>query len=680
MSPLFFIGIVKQARLNHLLTTTNHNEPADQQVTAARALIREGDFQGAYRLLSSAKDAPSSKLSPTPDTLYLLAVCLRKLKRHSEALDQLDVLLELEPDNGHAHQEQAYNWLESQQTSKAVRAFEKAVALNPALHGAWRALSQIPSYSNKEEAIRQLVWFESLPPELVSVTSFIHQKKLLKAEALCRQFVQRQPKHPEAMRLLAEIGRRFYVLDDAEVLLQKCLEIAPQHHQARLDYIDVLQRRQKFSQALKQAQKLVQSDSKNPGFRISLGNAQQANGLFDEAIQSYRQVLEHAPQHASLSVALGNALKTIGDTPNAINAYQNAFQAKQGFGEAYWSLANLKTYRFSDAELDQMHNHLDGSEVDQQDQTHLCFALGKAYEDDQAFDKSFEFYRQGNAHKESETAFDFGRLRDEIDHQKARYDAAFFEQRVGFGCAAPDPIFILGLPRAGSTLLEQILASHSQVDGTMELANIIAYAHRLSGRTAADEKPKYPAILEKMTQEQSQRLGELYLKETAMHRQDAPFFIDKMPNNFRHIALIALILPNAKIIDARREPMACCFSGYKQLFAEGQEFSYTLDGIGHYYRDYVEIMEHWQSALPNRILRVQHEDVLDDLETQVARILDFCGLEFEQACVDFHQTKRAVKTPSSEQVRQPIFKTSMQQWRNYESHLGPLKQALGFAI
>jgi hypothetical protein len=261
--------------------------------------------------------------------------------------------------------------------------------------------------------------------------------------------------------------------------------------------------------------------------------------------------------------------------------------------------------------------------------------------------------------------------------QREYCTAELFERHQDSGYAAGDPIFVVGLPRAGSTLLEQILASHSQVDGTLELPNIPAMAFRLAGRRRIDEEPLYPAVLQDLSADKLRQMGKEFIDETQVHRKGAPFFIDKMPNNFRHIGLIRLILPNAKIIDARRHPLACCFSGFKQLFASGQEFTYGLREIGLYYRDYVELMDHWDDVLPGRILRVQYEDVVADLETQVRRILEYCELPFEQACIEFHQTERAVRTPSSEQVRQPIYTSGLEQWRNFEPWLGPLKEALG---
>lgn len=643
-------------------------------VKEAKSLIVKGQFEQASIMLLKLLD----EYAQHSDAQYCLAICQRKLNEPNDALATLGRLHQLEPKHSQAYQERGYNYQALGQRASAIAEFERAVQLNPALHGSWRALTNLLSYPKIDEAQRQLAWLTSLPPELVSVASYTHQGLLQKAEALCRQFLKREPHHPEAMRLLAQLGSKFQILDDAEFLLESCVEFHPQFLHARLDYVEVLHRRQKFDKALEQAQALLDIDPTNVGFVISLANAQQASGNYAAAVAGYQSALTENVDNHSVHLALGHALKTSGEVEPAIDAYRSAYQAKPDFGDAFWSLANLKTYQFKDHEIDHMQECEQASVTSELDRIHLCFALGKAFEDRQHFDQSFDYYARGNVLKKADCRYDAQWIKNELDYQKAHLDRTFFEQRSPEKdyCDAPDPIFIVGLPRAGSTLLEQILASHSQVDGTMELVNIIGMAHAFNGRQAIKDKPRYPSILSDIGSEECQSLGERYIQETKLHRQGAPFFIDKMPNNFRHIGLIHLILPNAKIIDARREPMACCFSGFKQLFAEGQEFSYGLADIGAYYNDYVQIMDHWDQALPGKVLRVQHEDVIDDLESQVMRMLDFCGLEFEQNCIDFHKSKRPVKTPSSEQVRQPIYKSGMDLWKNYEADLDPLKKAL----
>jgi hypothetical protein len=372
-------------------------------------------------------------------------------------------------------------------------------------------------------------------------------------------------------------------------------------------------------------------------------------------------------------------LKTVGRTSEAIASYRSAAASRPDFGDAYWSLANLKTYRFTDEEIADMREAEASPATQLIDRQHLCFALGKGLEDRDDIAGSWSYYERGNGLMRAES-----RHRPEVHETNTRGQItvctrAFFESRAGWGAEAPDPIFIVGLPRAGSTLIEQILASHSKVEGTQELADVQRIVLTLQGRDPDLDNPRYPGVLAGMTEEDFRRLGETFLADTRAYRSGRPYFIDKMPNNFRHIGLIHLMLPNARIVDARREPMACCWSNLKQLFAQGQEFTYSAQDIARYYRTYLDLMDHWDQALPGRVLRVRHEDVIDDLEASVRRILDYCGLEFEPACVEFHKTLRSVRTPSSEQVRQPIFRDGLDQWRKYEPWLGALKAALGDA-
>jgi tetratricopeptide (TPR) repeat protein len=651
------------------------NSQPEQVIKQCQLLIKQGQ-------LNTASENLDKLLAEHPghiEGIYCLAVCQRKQQKYTQAMENLDQILVKVPVHGRAHQEQGYIHKALGDTTNAIASFEKAVGFNPALFGSWRVLAEEANYSMRQEAKKHVEWLDSLPPALVSVSSLIHQKQLHRAEWLCRHFLKDNPHQPEAMRLLAELATKFQILDDAEFLLASCLEFEPNYKRARLDYVNVLHKRQKFHKALEQAKNLLDSEPHNSNFKIGLGNAQQATGDFSAAIKTFESVLHNNTDNYSIHLTLGHALKTMGRVEDAITAYRNSYNTKADFGDAFWSLANLKTYRFTADERQQMRDQIASATTAINDKIHFCFALGKDLEDSEHFDEAFSFYLRGNKLKNEQDPFDSKTLDVSFDFQKNNFDRAFFERNKQAGCSAADPIFIVGLPRAGSTLLEQIISSHSQVDGTMELANIIGLAHRLNGREATQDNPLYPRVLNNISAEDLTKMGELYIEETQHHRQGAMFFIDKMPNNFRHIALIQLMLPNAKIIDARRDPMSCCFSGFKQLFGEGQQFSYDLDDIGHYYRSYVDIMDHWDKALPGKILRVQYEDVVADLETQVRRILDYCGLPFEAACIDFHKNKRAVRTPSSEQVRQPIYQSGLEQWRNYESHLTPLKKALGKA-
>jgi tetratricopeptide (TPR) repeat protein len=642
-----------------------------------KALLQTGELDQAEAAIRKLlREAPSDT-----ELLYLLAVCLRYLERGDEAMEVLAQLLEAAPDYARAWQEQGHIHRAAGRTADALLAYDKAVSLNAALPASWRALAELHQTAGNSavaaQAAAEFARLADMPPELVSVASMLNEGRLYKAERLCRAYLQQHPKHVEAMRLLARIGVQLHVLDDAEFLLESCLAFEPDFLPARMDYVEVLHRRQKFVEALQQARALRESDPANPAFASIYANQSLAAGEFETALTVYKDLLAASPDRPHLQLAYGHALKTVGRTDEAIRAYTAAHELKQDFGDAWWSLANLKTYRFSDAELTEMRAAEAAPGTTLTDRIHLCFALGKAYEDRQDYADSFIYYDRGNALHRQHSRYSMDRTESAVDAQIGICNEELFAARTGQGCPAPDPVFIVGLPRAGSTLLEQILASHSRIDGTMELHNILALAHRLSGRYQVEGESRYPKILADLSGQQLRQFGEDFISGTRFLRGDGDFFIDKMPNNFMHIGLIHLILPNARIIDARREPMACCFSNFKQLFGEGQEFTYGLEEIGRYYRDYVRLMDHWQRVLPGRILRVQYEDVVADLETQVRRILDFLGLPFEEACLNYFTTGRAVRTPSSEQVRQPIYTGGLEQWRHYAEYLGPLEKALG---
>jgi tetratricopeptide (TPR) repeat protein len=447
----------------------------------------------------------------------------------------------------------------------------------------------------------------------------------------------------------------------------------------QLDYIHTLLHEQKYPQAYEVIDPMLKVEPNNPDLRRMYAAACAGLGRHEAAIELYQQLLVESPESCVLCVLLGHSLQAVGRQTQAIESYRKAAAIRASFGDAYWSLANLKTYRFSPDEIARMREAEASPAADPVDRYHLCFALGKAYEDRNEYAESWQFYERGNALKRAES-----RYRPEITETNTRQQmevctAEFFSARAGVGAPAPDPIFILGLPRSGSTLVEQILASHSEVDGTQELPDIPSIVRRMDGCRSDVDHPRYPGLLRDLAPEEFRRLGERYLTDTRSYRGEQALFVDKMPNNFRHIGLIHLMLPNAKIIDVRREPMACCFSNLKQLFASGQEFAYSIEDIARYYQSYLELMRHWDAVLPGRVLRVWYEDVVEDLTGNVRRILEFCGLKFEPACVDFYQLERSVNTVSSEQVRQPIFREGLSGWRNYEPWLGPLKDALGDA-
>lgn len=653
---------------------------ADHEALLARAksLLQGGDFDGSIALCEQLLSAEADG----KDALYVCAVAYRYKRRYDQALRLLDRLLEIDPAYARGFQEQGHCHRDQGETARAFAAYQNAVSHNAALVASWKMLAEIHHSAGRIEAaefaLAQYDYLAGLPPELLSVSSLLEEGKLLKAEKICRAFLQANGHHIEAMRLLADIGTRFNAFDEAEFLLESCVLFEPQALNAHLDYIKVLRRRQKFEKALEQATSLRANAPYDHQIEMLYANENLAVGNFDEALNIYQKLEAEAPNNAGISLTLGHALKTVGRQDDAIAAYRRAYTSKHDYGDAYWSLANLKTYKFDDAQIAAMRQMEMASATLLADRYHLCFAIGKALEDRGDYAESFLYYERGNRLKREEIGYDWRRIADEVALQIIHCTPDLFAKMQGSGAEAVDPIFILGLPRAGSTLLEQILASHSQVEGTMELPNILALAHRLDGLSRVDDEVRYPANLAELKQDELTRFGKEYLSETKIHRkQGTPYFIDKMPNNFRHIGLIHMILPNAKIIDARRGAMGCCFSGFKQLFAEGQEFTYGLEEIGHYYKDYVTLMEHWDKVLPGKVLRICYEDVVADLETQVRRMLDFCELPFEDSCINFHQTERAVRTASSEQVRQPIFKSGVDQWENFSPYLGPLRTILG---
>ena len=639
------------------------------------------DFDEARSLLDEVLSAEVENF----EAKYTLAVLNRAEGQIDQAKTLLKALVDEKPDFGRGFQELGLCELALKQESGAIRAFEQAVEVDGSLIESWKFLATAyrrKGDSRAEQAAMQVEFLASLPQELRTVISYLAANRLGDAERLCRYFMQQNKTHVEGMRLMAEIATRTGVFDDAEFLLETVMELAPDHLEAEIQLAHVLLRRQRFHKAHKRVKAIYERD-KNPSSQVQALYASVCFGVGEneEAVKTYQEMIRVSPNDPQLRVSLAHIYNATGESPKAVDLFKQAYGLKPDFGDAFWSLANTKSYRFTEEELAAMTNRVSAPSTPQIDKTQMHFALGKAYEDGKDYDTAFSHYQAGNTLKRETSNHSKEQLDIRISTQLDVCTAELFERLKGVGHDAPDPIFILGLPRAGSTLLEQILASHSKVDGTMELHDILDLAKRLRGRDkASDPSPRYPRILEELPTERFAQFGQQFIEDTRAYRGTAPYFIDKMPNNFFHIGLIKLILPKAKVIDARRHPMACCFSGYKQLFGEGQEFSYGLEEIGNYYRQYVDLMNHWDEVLPGFVLRVQHEDVIADLEGQVRRILDFCGLEFEESCVEFHKTKRTVRTPSAEQVRQPINKSGVNQWCNFEAHLDPLKHALGSEI
>ena len=658
---------------------TLHPAPSriETEIRRVRELLRRREFEAALR----AGKALLAEVPENRDALYVVAVSQRYLHRIPDALTTLARLETLHPRYPRLFQERGHCHVALRAAGPAIEAFEHAVTLNSSLPASWRALSALYRMAGQEadakRAAENVEKLASLPVEILTAFSMFADGEIQQAEQVVREYLLKHGDHVEGMRLLAQIGVEHDVLDDAELLLENALRLAPDCHAARYEYAVVLVKRHKHVLAREQMEKLLRIDPDNRIYRATYATVCTGFGDYERAVPLYRELLREMPEDPELHLSIGHALKTQGKTAEAIAAYRAAAQVKADCGDAFWSLANLKTYRFTEDELTRMRAAEAAPTTRRIDRYHLCFAIGKALEDRAQYAEAFAYYERGNALKKTECRYQPGITERNTRLQKAVCTAEFFAARSGFGCTSAAPIFIVGLPRSGSTLIEQILATHSRVEGTMELADIPRMVQDLEGRTEHQGEPRYPAVLADLTAEDCRRLGDKYLADTRVYRGAKATFIDKMPNNFRHLGLIHLILPQAKIIDARREAMACCFSNFKQLYASGQQFTYSLQDLGRYYRSYIELMAHWESVLPGKILRVEYADVVTDLESSVRRILAFCGLDFEPRCIEFHRTERQVHSASSEQVRQPVYREGLEQWRHFEPWLGPLKAALG---
>jgi tetratricopeptide (TPR) repeat protein len=653
------------------------NPSPDAEIARMRGLAREQKFSEVL----AAGEALLASVPGQRDALLWVAIAQRHLHRPSDALETLAVLERHHPRFSRLFEERGRCFVDLKQAQPAIDAFLRAVNINPALPGSWRMLEGLYRMTGQPEnaatAASHVATLQRLPQEVVIGTGLFSDGDLQSAESLVRNFLLQHGDHIEGMRLLARIGTAHRAFDDAELLLAAVLQKAPDYRIARQEYAGVLVEMHKFQEARRELDGLLKADPDSRPLKSLFAATCAGLGEHERAITLYRALLPGAVADAKLHLSIAHALKTLGRTEDAVESYRAAAASRPDFGDAYWSLANLKTYRFADDELAQMRSGLAAQTTATEDRYHLYFALGKALEDSGDYAESFRHYALGNELKRSEGRYHPALVENNTAQQIKVCTREFFAHRLGWGIPRRDPIFVVGLPRSGSTLLEQILASHSQVEGTEELPNIPQTVRGLRGRGGDSENPRYPRVLAETSADEFRKLGEHYLQTTQAYRSGKPFFIDKNPNNFRHIGLIHLMLPNARIIDARREPMACCFSNFKQLYANGQEFSYSIEDVARYYRTYLDLMAHWDHALPGRVLRVLHEDVVDDLEGSVRRILAFCGLEFELECVEFHKTKRSVRTASSEQVRQEIFREGLDQWKHFEPWLGPLKDALG---
>ena len=646
--------------------------------------VRELSKCGRHGEALVAAEVLAATMPPNRDVLYLVAANQRCLNRIEEALATLQRLEEQFPRFSLLYQERGHCYLALRNAPCAIDAFRYAVNINPALSTSWMMLDRLyrmtGDVGNAAAAAERVSMLKRLPSEIVMAGSLFSDGDRFAAERILRAYLLEAGTHVEALRLLARIEHQRGLLGQAEVRLEAALKLAPNYRAARADYVRVLIDGQKFPQAREESASLLRLEPDHCEYLALHAAACVGLGEHERAIPLYRQLLTASPESAELQVSLGHALRVIGRQKEACECYHAAASGRPGFGDAYWSLANLKTYRFSQDEVDRMRTEEAASAADPVDRYHLCFALGKAFEDRREFANSWQFYERGNALKRAESHYDPRVVETDASMQIEVCTAQFLAARKGVGVTDPDAILIVGLPRSGSTLIEQMLASHSKVEGTQELPNVQRIVLGMQNGQSDLDKPRYPRVLADLAPEDFRTLGESYMADVRAYRKKKPFFIDKMPNNFRHIGLIHLMLPNAKIIDVRREPMGCCFSNLKQLFASGQEFAYSINDVARYYRTYLDLMRHWDAVLPGRILRVCYEDMVEDPEGSVRRILEFCGVEFEPACLEFYKTERHVCSASSEQVRQPIFREGLFQWRNYEPWLGPLKDSLKDAL
>jgi len=644
----------------------------------AWSALQRGEFAAAC----AAARALRASHPGNRHVLFLLAVSLRHLERSAQALEVLAELEHHHPAYGRLFEERGLCHLAERATQPAITAFSTAVTLNPWLLVSWGALQHL--YRNcgqlraAESAARSRAALEQLPSEIRTAHGLFADGDIDAAEQMIRRYLANNGEHIEGLYLLARIALARGAPGDAAILLEKVLQAAPQHQAARYDYARALLQRLQPARAREELATLLAGDPDNPAYRLTHATACARLGDIEQALSGYQRLASRTPASAQVHLAIGHALKSLGRSDEAARSYRAAAALRAGYATACWHLATLNAFHFEDAEIERMMHAEADNHTNPVDRYHLCFALGKALEDRGDYARSFQYYARGNQLKRQECRYRPEFVENLARAQVATCTADFFAARRGWGYPDAAPIFIVGLPRAGSTLIEQILASHSAVDGTLELPNIAQLVAELAGRPRPDEAARYPGVLAHLGRDDCRRLGEQYIRETRVYRHGKPLFIDKCPSNFQDLGFIHLILPNARIIDARREPIACCFSNFKQIFlpGAGPEFVYDFADLARYYRMYVELMRHWDAVLPGKILRVHYEQLVTDFPATVQRMVEFCALQLESACLQFHQTERAVHTLSAEQVRRPLDRAALDHWHRFEPWLGPLQEAL----
>ena len=617
-----------------------------------------------------------------PGATLLLGTALRSCGDPQAAALAFAELAAAQPDSALMQLELGRTLAAQGREVQALTALTRAVELEPNLAEAWRELAALYAARGDTRACDvAYAQFTRLAPSdrhLAEAGIALANRRLGTAESLVRSRLAQAPQDVAAMRMLAEIAAEREDYIEAERLLGECLKLAPGYSRARFDLARILHSQQKPDPILPLLERLLVLEPDNLRYLTLQASAYNLLGQNERSTKILSALLADFPANELLWLSYGHSLRIAGRLGEAIEAYRKSTDLKPEFGEAWFSLANLKTFRFSAGDLAAMQAQAAREDLHYDDRLQFEFALGKALEDGGDFATSFAHYARGNALRRAMVRYDPEVNTRFVQRAQALYTREFFAARTGSGCPARDPIFIVGLPRSGSTLIEQILASHSQVEGTRELPDVPGFAMELGALERAGVPPDYPQAVARLTRAELTALGERYLEQTRPHRLlGRPHFIDKMPSNFCHIGLIQLMLPNARIIDARRAALSCCFANFKQHFQAGVWFTYSLEELGRYYREYASLMAHFDAVLPGRIHRVHYEDLVADLEGEVRRLLEYCGLPFEERCLRFHETRRVVQTASSEQVRQPLFTEGVDQWRNFELWLGPLKEALG---
>lgn len=615
-----------------------------------------------------------------PVATLLLGVARRFTGNASAAVETLEPLTRSQPDHAAVHYEFGRACSAAGRREQAIAALRRAVELQPALPGAWNSLAgelrAAGDDAGADAVCARRIEVASRDPRLQKADVAMRENRPAESHSLLNQHLQEDPTDVVAMHLLAAVYMRHGNFVDAGKLLARCLELAPNYAAAHHDYALVLDNQMRRGEALREIEKALEADPDNAGYRNLQAAILDRLGEYDRAIEIYAGLLEKQPEQAKIWTSYGHSLRAAGRRDESVAAYQKAIEYGPESGEAWWSLADFKTFTFSAGEIDAIRRQLERTDLSDDDRSYFEFTLGKALEDAGDYADSFEHYAEGNRLRRKMTPYAAAQLTTGVQRSKSVFTPDFFADRADCGSPARDPIFIVGLPRSGSTLLEQILASHSAVEGTMELPDMLAIVRELGERGAGDWQ--YPEVLASLEPDEFRALGERYLESTRIYRKtDRPMFIDKMPNNFANVGLIQLLLPNARIVDARRHPLASCFSIFKQLFARGQLFAYDLDDLGRTYRDYVELMAHFDEVLPGRVHRVFYERLVDDTEAEIRGLLEYCGLDFEEGCLRFYETDRAVRTASSQQVRQPVNRAGVDHWRHFEEWLDPLKRSLG---